>query len=366
MCLTVEEYNKYEMEGKKKLSNRFLEAFQPEVFEKTGFPTRIVDNKEICKFLDSQHDGRLESYYKDKNTNWAPTYEEFEMIKALAKDIYSFSKTLCGKGIVVKASMLASAHVCRRIKDLQRGGMPTVFEIGGGNGVLGAMLHRLGYRYMSTDITQAFYLTQNNLWNGIHSECVLECIESVDILNNVDKNKILHIPYWKLWELRNSDLEADIVVSNANVLEMSERALLFYLQYVKQLLRNSDYKLFIIQDPGSAMLRTVNYLITTFDKMGYCLLYSERYFAVFALKDKKQIIPAHIGDIMARESYKAAFPVYGNTLDKTAAAIYEANRKIRDEEKVALAEIEKFFYSLDENIDSPDEEFIHYCGYKEL
>ena len=72
MILTVDEYNALEREGKKGLSNRFLEAFQPEFFSNVGFPTRIEDDKEVYKFLDSMHDGRMQWYYEDKNMQYSP------------------------------------------------------------------------------------------------------------------------------------------------------------------------------------------------------------------------------------------------------------------------------------------------------
>lgn len=107
-----------EKEGKKQLPNRFLESFQPEVFLNVGFPTRIEDDCEVYKFLDSMHDGRLKEYYEHRNMNCAPTYKEFELIKKLAKNIYSFSKSTYGKGIVVKAPMLCSTHILRKINCL--------------------------------------------------------------------------------------------------------------------------------------------------------------------------------------------------------------------------------------------------------
>lgn len=74
-------------------------------------------------------------------------------------------------------------------------------------------------------------------------------------------------------------------------------------------------------------------------------------------------MPVHLGDLMRKESYQNAFPVCGNALDKTAEMIYLAERNMRDEPKVPLNEIKEYFSSLDGQVDSPDEEFIHYCGY---
>lgn len=368
MHLSIDDYNVNEKEGKRELPNKFVEAFQPENFNQTGFPSRIEDEMEVYKFIECMHDGRLKKYYESKACMYAPTYEEFEIMKALAKDIYQFSKEKYGKGIVVKASLLASINVLRRIKYLSGGEqkLPTVFEIGGGNGILGTLLHRFGYKYIATDITQAFYLTQNNLWEGLHPDCVVECMEAIENLNAIDNGKIIHIPYWKLWELRNSDLEADIIVSNHNLVEMHKLSLKFYLQYAKQLMRNSKYKLFIAQQQGEVITKNVDYLLHTFRDMGFEIIYSEREFIVWALNTKEHIIPVHFGSLMRQDSYQRAFPVCGNPLDETAARIYLGERKIRDKQKVSLLEMEEYFHTLDDNIDSPDEEFIHYCGLSDL
>ncbi|GFI16221.1 hypothetical protein IMSAGC009_01385 [Lachnospiraceae bacterium] len=123
MILTVEKYNFFEREAKNHLSNRFLEAFQPVTFNEIGFPTRIDKEEEVLRFFDTMHDGRLQWYYKD--FDYAPTHEEFKIIKILAKNIYDLSKKRYGRGIIVKAPMLCSMNVCRRLNCLQRGGGKT-------------------------------------------------------------------------------------------------------------------------------------------------------------------------------------------------------------------------------------------------
>jgi len=364
MLLTVEQYDSAERAGKRQLSNRFLEAFQPVHFEKVGYPTRIENGMEVMRFLDSMHDGRLKRYCEKEH--YAPTYEEFEMIKDLTDSIYQMSKSKYGKGVIVKAPMLSSMNVLRRLRILtynrvEGGCLPTIFEIGGGSGILGAMSHKAGYPYISTDITQSFYLTQNNLWATLFPDCVQEHIDSVPSFNTVHPGQMVHIPYWKLWELRNSELEADIMVANHCLSEMHDRSLRFYLQYGKRLMRNSRYKLFAAQNSGAIGYGSgdVEYLLRTFDEMGYALLYSQEDFVVFCLKDKQDISP--VKTVYAR---KYGFPVCENVKDKTAALFYAADREMKSTATVSLEELEKYFYSLDTDIDSPDEEFIHYCNYE--
>ena len=53
MKIKTEQYNNEEELYRARLSNRFLEAFQPEVFQQVGFPTRIYNDDEVYRFIDS-------------------------------------------------------------------------------------------------------------------------------------------------------------------------------------------------------------------------------------------------------------------------------------------------------------------------
>lgn len=363
MLLTVERYNSLEKEGKKLLSNRFLEAFQPVTFDTLGYPCRIDSETEVFKFLDVMHDGRLGLYYNSEIYDYAPTYEEFEKIKQVTKNIYCLSKDKYGRGIVVKAPMLNSINVFRKLKFLSTfEDLPVIFEMGGGTGILGALLYQAGYKYISTDIAQAFYLTQNNLWEGLCPGCVEECIDSVENINVINSGKMTHIPYWKLWELRNSDLEADIMVANHCLAEMHANSLRFYLSYGKWLMRNSKYKLFIAQCPGYFHSGNNKYLLNRFDEMGYALIYSEKDFLIFCLKDKPDISMIDIEVLLRKYKGAGSFPIDKNVVDSTAASFERANQNILNTKKVSFEELQDYFNSLDENIDSPDEEFLYYCG----
>lgn len=39
--LSIEDYNNNEIDGKIKLSNRFIRAFRPKLFDAGGFPTTV-------------------------------------------------------------------------------------------------------------------------------------------------------------------------------------------------------------------------------------------------------------------------------------------------------------------------------------
>lgn len=367
--MRVVEYDRLEKEGKKELSCRFLEAFCPEFYENLGFPVRIQKDDELWKYVDSQHDGRVGVYY---GYGWAPTYDEVELIKELVVDVYNWAKNMYGKEILVKSPILSSNYALRCINILdsivQGGGdKPTIMELGAGSGMLGAMLVKSGYKYIATDVTQAFYLEQNALWNGLFPEKVYEYVDVKENANTIKENKIVHIPYWKLWQMRNNTLDVDIMMGNHNLAEMHPYALRFYLQWGKQLMRNSKYKLFVAQSFGALTRRTMEDVFMTFREMGYELLYSSDWFTIFCVGDKEGIVPVPHLSIsgLFKECYggNERSPRCNNEQDKLARKFESERQRYWKMDKVEQGELEQFFHSVSEQYDSPDEEFMHYCGY---
>lgn len=53
--LSIEDYNSKEIDGRIKLSNRFIRAFRPKLFENSGFPTTVQKEEELVRYIDSMH-----------------------------------------------------------------------------------------------------------------------------------------------------------------------------------------------------------------------------------------------------------------------------------------------------------------------
>ena len=49
--LSIEDYNNNEIDGKIKLSNRFIRAFRPKLFDAGGFPTTVQKEEELVRYL---------------------------------------------------------------------------------------------------------------------------------------------------------------------------------------------------------------------------------------------------------------------------------------------------------------------------
>lgn len=292
MNLSIEDYNKYEIEGKIKLSNRFIRAFRPKLFENGGFPTKVEKEEELIRYIDSMHAYSFDRHYHD--LCGGITLEEFDLLKKTTSAIYDVTKNQYNGDFLVKAPMIAS--ICeKRIIESALGDTTgkRVFEIGGGSGTLGCLLLEDGIQYSATDVTQAFYLIQNRLFEYIAKNQLNELV-SQELQPNA---QCIHIPYWKLWEMRENPIDMDLVVSNHALLEMNPNSLKFYLNFCKKALEKSNEGLFVFQGGGWRIDQNLIDLIELFDEYGFHLKYfnHSKEIAGFSLKEgsiKKEVLQA--------------------------------------------------------------------------
>jgi hypothetical protein len=160
-----------------------------------------------------------------------------------------------------------------------------------------------GDRYIGTDVTAAFYICQNRLWNFIAGKNFSELADCqspvLAIEEGMFRNQMIHIPWWKLWEMRNiSKLSVDIVFCDHALCEIHDWSLKFYLVLCKRLLKESQLGFFCFCFPGSQRRKSVEKLLQQFTDYGYQLLYRDHLFTVFGLRDEsdkvKQLIECGI------------------------------------------------------------------------
>ena len=152
MRISVKDYNEAENKGRVGLSNRFIEAFAPDTFERVGYPTRISEDSEVIKYIDSMHDLRLRRYIE--NYKFAMKQPEFDTFKEITKLIYDRSKKEYGRGVLDKSPLLLGIHAMRKIKCIEEAvtqgcsqntkEKPRIFEIGAGSGSLGGCCLKKG------------------------------------------------------------------------------------------------------------------------------------------------------------------------------------------------------------------------------
>lgn len=373
--LSIEQYNYNEIEGKVQLSNRFIRAFRPKLFESGGFPTAVQKEAELVRYIDSMHAYSFENHYN--NLCGGITSDEFELLKKCTNDIYNMTKNNYHSYFLVKAPMIAS--ICeKRIIEAALGCVDNkrVFEIGGGSGTLGALLLEDNIKYAATDVTQAFYLIQNRIFNYIKENNINELVtQDVDEVSDC-----IHIPYWKMWEMRNNPINIDLAVSNHALLEMSPNSLRFYLNFCREAMKNSSEGMFVFQGGGWRIDQNLIDLINLFDEYGFYLKYFDhsKEIAGFSLKSgsiKDDVIYA-LNQLLKtgidRENIYALGTNINSRLDSNQIfycdelgnRMNNVFRNISNINKVDIEDVKRYYETFGQSVDSPDDEFAEYISCK--
>lgn len=370
MELSIEKYDESEKVGRIKLPNRFIRAFRGQCFENGGFPTRVYFEEELHRYIDSMHANSFETYYKKLCEGI--TSEEFELLKKCTEDVMTMTKKLYSKTFVVKSPMIAAICQRRILKSvIGEDKNKRVFEIGGGSGILGALLIEDGIKYAATDITQAFYLIQNRIYDYIQkgdlNELVIEDLK--------EDSRVIHIPYWKLWECRSNPIDADIIMANHAFLEMSQNSIRFYLNYFKKTLEKNDGAI-VFQGGGWRVNQNMIDLIELFEDYGYKLQYFDHSkeivgFSTHGPSLKNQVI-SELKKLLKRKKETEKIYSLGENLlsrlpkDKIfitgdlGKKINSNLKKYYTMKKVDINEVIKFYDSLEISCLSPDDEFSEY------
>lgn len=369
--LSIEDYNSKEIDGKAILSNRFIRAFRPKLFENGGFPTTVQKESELARYIDSMHAYSFESHYN--NLCGGITEQEFSLLRKTTEDIYDMTKQKYNSDFLVKAPMIAS--ICeKRIIEAALGSTEgkRVFEIGGGSGTLGCLLLEDNIKYSATDVTQAFYLIQNRLFDFITNGGVNELVEE-DLDHN---SNCIHIPYWKLWEMREKPINVDLTISNHALLEMSPASLKFYLNYCRTAMKNSNEGLFVFQGGGWRIDKNLIDLIKLFEEYGFYLKYFDhsKEIAGFSLKEgsvKKEVLQALkellINGVESRKIYTLGSHITSRLdssqvfyCDEVGNRMNDTFKRISQIHKIDIDELKKYYDSLGVRNESPDDEFADY------
>lgn len=371
--LTIEEYNNSEILGKTELSNRFIRAFKPRIFEMGGFPTNVQKEEELARYIDSMHAYSFDNHYN--NLCGGITKQEFSLLKKTTKDIYDMTKKYYNSSFLVKAPLIAA--ICqKRLIEAALGNINNkrIFEIGGGSGMLGCLLLEDNINYYATDVTQAFYLIQNRLFNYILNGEVNELVHQ----NLCVDAKCIHIPYWKLWDMKDRPINFDLVISNHALLEMSPNSLRFYLNFCKKAMKNSNDGLFVFQGGGWRIDSNLIDLIELFDEYGFYLKYfnHSKEIACFSLKEgsvKSETIAA-LKDLLDKGVEKEKIYALGTNInyrldssqiffcDNVGKKMNAAFNKIAKKEKIDIEQVKEYYDSLKAKKMSPDDEFANYIS----
>jgi hypothetical protein len=162
----------------------------------------------------------------------------------------------------------------------------SVYEIGPGNGYLGALLALSGDRYAATDNSQAFYLWQNRLLAAIAPDEFWDWAEKGP---PPDAPRIQHWPWWDHVKLRHrAPLHIDIFVSNCNLGEMNPYALKYTTRIARRLLAKSPIGRFLYVSVGNPLHASPAGIEQEIQRSGFHKIYSKLFHCRFTSRDRAQ------------------------------------------------------------------------------
>jgi len=272
--LTPEIYDGEEEKGRAGLSNRIIEAFQPQIFNVTGYPVHVRDGQELRRYVDVMHETRLKSTVEDLLQGLTPN--EFELFKRAVIFMVEFTTKTFGEPLRCENALMRAMNIFRYI----RAAKPRiVMEFGPGSGYLG-LLHILdGIQYIGVENTQAFYLLQNRIWTAAsESICELAVGNNTlrDVATNLHKYRTLHVPWWKTvdLDLDNPPVTVDVVTANHCLAEMHSNAVKYYARLAYAALKPNRGK-FIFEGWGYELLRYRGHVAREFDIAGLRMCHVE-------------------------------------------------------------------------------------------
>ena len=273
MILNVDNYDQLETNALKELPNRVVQAFAPIYFQRTGYPIRVSSERELVKFADALHELNYDRYY---SRSFLLSMDEAELIASISDKIFKLTQQQYGCGLRPHLGPLAALDIFRavsQIDTLAEGGRPvSVFEVGAGNGLLGAFLIESGHRYLSTDVAQAFYLWQSHLFEYLSKDDFVELAgDHSKKLPNVDK-KVVHLPwfiYGMIHEHADYLCNVDVVVCEAALGEIPGIALAYILRVSRMMLDKSEVGLFVFSHIGELGVSGYDHVFDVFKRTGF-------------------------------------------------------------------------------------------------
>jgi len=310
--LTLAEYDQAETEAVKNTPNTAVEAFQYVLTNQKGYPTRITNESELWKYVDVNAELGFEANFQ--NLLGRLTADEFDLLKRLTVQIAEFSEQNFGRKILARGTITSALNIMRHIKYIFGEDHPRVFEVGPGAGSLGALLLTEGYPYAGTDVSQGFYIYQNQIWNHVSGGKVRDLAKPGGNSNGweaPDQGSVVHGPWWEFIDIRNqTPPEYDVVTCSEVLREMHMICLGLTLKTTKSFLegpgsQQSNKKLFMFRGWGGGYQTSDGVVAEIFYRLGYVLVHHDRWISVLAHQESPWVaghlkLPSQVGGIKAK------------------------------------------------------------------
>ena len=249
IMLKVKDYNNLEKLHSAKFPNYTLQAFLPVTFALEGLNCNVEGESQLWRFIDTMQENRFKQNLNDLEIL---TDEEFNMLKHITHKVLEFSESLNCK-LSAKNAITRSLIAYRAIRNV----LPknsTIMEVGPGSGYLSAILALSGYKVLSLEISQGFYIYQNHFYNFLLKDKFHDlAINEIPVID-FERSDLIHVPWWHWADLSISYPSIDMVNCNHAINEMHTNSAKFLIRRTGDLMTNKN-SLYLFESGGFGKYR---------------------------------------------------------------------------------------------------------------
>jgi len=288
--LSVEDYDAAEQRAVEQLPNRIIQCCQPELFQTVGYPTRVRATASLHRYVDVMQETRARVIYDHLLKGVSAS--EADAITDMATIVAEMSERVYRRRCVPVSALLRALIVVRRALALMPHCTATILEIGSGSGYVAALLARSGHPVIVTDVSQAFYLHQFQLFSSIGRQLIELANDPRSLSEAVagPTGCIIHVPWWKFYTVGASlFIPIDLITMNHCVCEMHPFALAYVLKTSAAALAQSSEQLrcIIIDGFGSTIMHSREEAESAFFGSGF-EAQSDGIVSIFTPNDKQR------------------------------------------------------------------------------
>ena len=331
----------------KKTSYQLRKILSPITHSKLNDEFKLNSVDEIPIFFDIFHDKRAEETV-DKLMSGMNS-KEFELLKKILNKLIEFNN-LCENKSLPYNSILRHFYQYRLLSKL----LPncrSLLEIGPGSGFLPliSVMSNDEINYICTDISEAYFLTQEILYNYFN---LLD-----EERHHLKKGKILHLPWWEYINLIKKNLKIDCIIINHAICEMHEDAIKFLLKTSL----NLDNKFFFLEGKGYDKFFSFKNVKKLFRVYGYKLIYEKNDVYIFENKKNFKKNNDKIEKLSDYPFLRILIKEFEFFFKKINEKINHQNKSIFKESDYKIEEINKFYQKIytEKKIQSLSESFFN-------
>lgn len=277
--LEIARYDDLERKAAALLPNLAQAAFGPVTFSAGNYPTRVTEEAALGRYIDTMHENAAGEFFGGRFT-LSP--DEADLIAAIGDTVAGLSRERFGRAVRPWLAPLDAVGMFRIVAAFaQRLGrkQARVLEIGPGSGYLGALLNRAGFRTVSMDNTQAFYLWQNRFYGALAGSGLAEMAEGGPPAADA---AMIHLPWWSFAALHHQPaLPVDFVVCDHALGEISLNALRYILRQAHRMLTaGAEPGLFLFRYSGARHVSSDRQIFAEFERAGFQTVFKRSFYAL--------------------------------------------------------------------------------------